>query len=120
MDETHKIDEHPSVKVSIGYEKKKGFLYFSSLYGSYNIETDVFVPDRKVASFFCPHCQKELKSTRICELCEAPMIPMRFAEGGTVQICSRRGCKKHLIEFEDLDTEIRAFYDKYSRFLKSN
>lgn len=120
MEEKHSLDGHPSVKVLIEYEKKKGFLHLSSLYGSYNIETEVFVPEKKIAQFFCPHCQKELKSTRICELCQAPMIPLRFAEGGTVQICSRRGCKKHLIEFEELETEIKAFYDKYSLFFRSS
>jgi methionyl-tRNA synthetase len=120
MDADVKIDDHPSVTVLIGYENKRGFLHLSSLYGSYNIESEVFVPQEKIAQFFCPHCEAELKSTRLCELCQAPMIPMRFTEGGTVQICSRRGCKRHLIEFEELETEIRAFYDKYSLFFRSS
>jgi methionyl-tRNA synthetase len=116
MEEKHKIDGHPSLKVLIEYEKKKGFLRLSSLYGSYNIETEVFVPQKKIAQFFCPHCQKELKSTRICEFCQAPMVAMNFESGGIIQICSRRGCKKHLIEFDKLESELSAFYNKYGPF----
>jgi methionyl-tRNA synthetase len=116
MEEGHKIDGHPSVKVLLEYEKRKGSLYLSSLYGSYNIETDVFVPEKMIAQFFCPHCQKELKSTRVCELCQAPMVPFNFVHGGIIQICSRRGCKKHLIEFDKLEGELSAFYNEYGPF----
>jgi methionyl-tRNA synthetase len=116
MEEGHKIDGHPSVKLLIEHEKKKGSLHLSSLYGSYNIETEVFVPEKRIAQFFCPHCQAELKSTRLCELCQAPMVAMNFEGGGIIQICSRRGCKKHLIEFGNLESELSAFYNKYGPF----
>ena len=116
MDEDVKIDGHPSVRVMISYENKSGFLRLSSLYGSYNVESEIFVPQEKIAQFFCPHCKAELKSTRICELCRASMVPLNFASGGVIQICSRRGCKKHLIEFEKLETELLAFYNKYAPF----
>jgi hypothetical protein len=41
-------------------------------------------------------------------------VPFGFAEGGTVQICSRRGCKRHLVEFSDIRAELRSFLDSYS------
>ena len=116
MDEKRKIDGNPSVKMLIEYEKKKRFLHLSSLYGSYNVETELFVPEKKTALFFCPHCQNELKSTRICEVCQAPMVPFNFVSGGVIQICSRRGCKKHLIEFDNPESELSAFYDEYGPF----
>lgn len=120
MDEDKKIDDRPSVKLNVQLGEKRGTLRLSSLYGSYNIDSELSVPQGEVVKFFCPHCNAELIGSRNCEECNAPMIPMRFAEGGIVQICSRRGCKKHLIEFEELDTELRAFYDKYSLFFKSS
>jgi len=119
MDEETKIDDHPSVKLSIEWGGQQGTLYLSSLYGSYNIDIGLPVPEGEVVKFFCPHCSGELTGTRRCEECDALMLPLRFREGGTVQICSRRGCKKHFIEFQDLETELRAFYDKYSLFFKS-
>jgi len=116
MDEERKIDDHPSVKLSIQRGKECGVLRLSSLYGSYKIDSELSVAQGEVVNFFCPHCNAELLGSRICEECKAPMIPMRFAEGGTVQICSRRGCKKHLIEFDKLESELSAFYNKYGPF----
>ena len=120
MDEEIKIDDHPSVKLNIQRGEERGTLRLSSLYGSYHIDSELSVPQGEVVKFFCPHCKAELSGSRNCEKCNAPMIPMKFAQGGTVQICSRRGCKKHLIEFEDLESELRAFYEKYSLFFKSS
>ncbi len=116
MEEKHNIDGHPSVRAQIEYEKKKGFIHLSSLYGSYKVDTEIFVPEKNIASFFCPHCQKELVSTRTCDICQAPMIPFNFVSGGVIQICSRRGCKKHLIEFDKLEGELSAFYNEYGPF----
>lgn len=107
------IDGKPSIMVKLTYAGKKGMLYLISLYGSYNIETDINVPNSKIAGFRCPHCDADLKSTRRCELCNAPMVAFDLRKGGQVQICSRRGCKKHLIEFENPGKELEAFYDYY-------
>lgn len=114
MDDEVKIDSHPSVKVNIRWAGERGRLCLSSLYGSYNVHSKLPVPRGEVAEFLCPHCGKGLTGHRTCEQCKAPMVSMKFVEGGSVQICSRRGCKKHLIEFENVESELRAFYDKYS------
>lgn len=118
MDEQDKIDSRPSIKVMISQGSKKGQLNLSALYGSYTVHEPFKIPKGKLARFSCPHCGKELKSGRECEKCGAPMVPLALQEGGLVQICSRRGCKKHLIEFEDPEAEIGAFYAHYSTFFK--
>lgn len=120
MNEEYKIDNYPSVKVMIEFKGRRGWLCLSSLYGSYNIDSEFAIPDEEIVQFFCPNCHSNLAGTRKCEKCDAPMIAMDFVNGGIVQICSRKGCKKHLIEFEDLETEIRAFYDTYSTFFKGD
>ena len=116
MDTEHKIDDHDSISVIIELQKKRGWLRLSSLYGSYTIESEYDIPPDTVARFICPHCQSELKSTRTCEACGSPMVAMHFKDGGHVQICSRRGCRHHLVEFRELETELRAFYDRYSNY----
>jgi len=118
MEEKTKIDEHPSVRVIIEHKKKKGELLLSSLYGSYNIQSQLDVPKGEVVDFFCPHCNTNLKTGRVCGDCQAPMVGMNFFQGGRVLICSRKGCKKHLIEFEDLDKELLAFYNAYPLFFR--
>jgi hypothetical protein len=52
-----------------------------------------------VVNFFCPHCHAELIGASECMTCGAPMVPMLVrGEGGMIQICSRRGCKGHMLD----------------------
>lgn len=118
MDEDLQIDSYPSIRVVVKSGGKKGDLNLSSVYGSYRLRQDFETKKGAMARFFCPHCGGELEGSRRCEKCGAPMIPLALQEGGLVQICSRRGCKKHLIEFEDPEAEIRAFYCAYPTFYK--
>ena len=120
LDKKHKIDEHPAVKVTIEYKGKKGDLYLSSLYESYHTDFPFFVPEGEILTLYCPWCKDSLMSTRICEKCHAKMVVMDIEDGGTIQICSRNGCKKHFLEFEDLAIELKAFYNVYSTFFKGD
>ncbi|HNT51965.1 MAG TPA: hypothetical protein PKH19_01085, partial [Candidatus Syntrophosphaera sp.] len=43
----------------------------------------------------------------------APMVDFHLYEGGKVSICSRAGCKKHSIEFEDIATAMNHFYNEF-------
>jgi len=117
MDAEHKIDGCPSIKVTIVFKNKCGWLRLSSLYGSMNIESEYPIPENTLTRFFCPNCGTELTSLRRCDVCKAPMIPFKFTEGGILEVCSRRGCKKHLAEFENLEAELKAFYNAYSQFM---
>lgn len=118
MDEPVQIDGCPSIRVIAKCGAKTGDLNLSSIYGSYRIKCEVDLKKGAIARLFCPHCKKEMVGSRRCEKCEAPMTPLALQEGGLVQICARRGCKKHCIEFEDPEAELRAFYGAYSTFYK--
>ena len=118
MDKDFKIDLHPSVKVIIEYKGKKGALHLSSRYGSHNVDSEIDIPEGEIVRFFCPYCESELKSSRACYECNAPMVTFESVLGGYLRICSRKGCMKHGIEFENLETELRAFYEKYTFFPK--
>ena len=120
LDKAHKIDEHPSVHFLFECKGKKGELYLSSLYGSYNSSIPSFVSEGDTLTLFCPSCKTSLMSTRTCEKCNAQMVRMDIEDGGSIQICSRKGCKRHLLEFEDLEDELRAFYNVYSTFFKGD
>ena len=120
MDKEFLLDNHSSVKIIIDYKSKKGTLHLSSRYGSYKIKSEIDVPKGEIVRFLCPHCKSDLKSSRSCYECSAPMVTFESALGGHLRICSRRGCKTHGIEFENLETELRAFYEKYSTFFKGS
>ena len=118
MNSSKKLDGAPSIEVNLTYAGKHAPLYLSSLYGSYKAETELNMPVGKVAGFRCPHCKADLKSTRKCDACGSQMIAFELKAGGQVQICSRRGCKKHVLEFQDADSELQAFYKSYLKALK--
>ena len=118
MDKDFEIDGHPSVKVIIEHNGKKGVLHLSSRYGSYKVDSGIDVPEGEIVRVLCPHCKSDMKSSRICYECKAPMVTFESLLGGYVRLCSRWGCKKHLVEFENLETELRAFHEKYSTFFK--
>jgi NADH-quinone oxidoreductase subunit E len=98
MDPSHLIDGHPSIRVTVSHGHEHGWLRLSSLYGSYNVEAEHEAPKDAVVNFFCPHCHAELRGATACRECGAPMVPMIVRGGGVVQICSRRGCKGHMLD----------------------
>ena len=97
-DETFTIDGQPSIRVTISSDGQQDWLRLSCLYGSNNFACDLDVPTDSVVSFICPHCNVEFSSTLDCSVCAAPMVPMLVDGGGIVQICSRRGCKNHMLD----------------------
>lgn len=102
MDHKHPIEGHPSVRVTISFGRKHGWLRLSSLYGSYTIDSEHEIPKSTIAHFFCPTCHAELAGATDCPLCAAPMVPLIVRGGGMVQICSRRGCTSHLLDVSGL------------------
>jgi predicted amidophosphoribosyltransferase len=62
------------------------------------VDSEYKVPMDATVNFFCPHCHEELNTSSPCPDCGAPMVPMHVRGGGSVQICSRRGCKGHLLD----------------------
>jgi NADH-quinone oxidoreductase subunit E len=98
MDSRHPIDGYPSIRVTVSFGQKHGWLALSSLYGSYNTDSEHEIPPKTTVNFFCPHCHAELIGAAKCAECGAPMAPMIVRGGGIVQICSRRGCKGHILD----------------------
>lgn len=113
MDNDYLLKEKPSIKLNIEIVDQRGTIRLCSLYGCYDHESDVTIPDNEIARFYCPHCNKEITSDEICDTCQASMVPFLLEMGGRVSICSRSGCTKHYVAFEDLSDAIRKFYKEY-------
>lgn len=103
MDSHHLIDDYPSVRVRASFGHRHGWLRMSCLYGSFNVESEYEIPMDAVVNFFCPHCHAELNGASRCVECGAPMMPMIVRAGGMVLICSRRGCKSHMIDLNGVN-----------------
>lgn len=98
MDRNHLVDGLPAIRVSTSFNQKHGWLLLSSLYGSYEVSSEHPIEPDAIIHFFCPHCHAELLGGTKCPQCEAPMVPMIVRGGGILQICSRRGCKGHMLD----------------------
>ena len=98
MDPRQTVDGHTSIRVTAAANKKYGWLLLSSLYGSYNLASEYEIPAGSMIEFFCPHCHAQLIGGSRCGDCGAAMIPMMINGGGTLQFCSRRGCKGHALD----------------------
>ncbi len=98
MDPRHIIDGHPSIRVTVSFGTKHGWLALSSLYGSYKVASEYEIPIDEIVHVFCPYCHAELIGGGKCSDCGAPMVPMIVRGGGVVQICARKGCRGHMLD----------------------
>lgn len=98
IDPRHQIDGHPAIRVTVSFGNKHGWMTLSSLYGSYKVDSEHEIPRDTIVHMFCPHCHAELIGSTKCGECGAPMVPMIVRGGGVVQICSRRGCRGHMLD----------------------
>ncbi len=98
MDRERPVDGYPSIRVTVAFNGVHEHIHLSALYGSYNVESEHEIPDRTVVDFFCPHCHAHLIGSSDCPECRTPMVPMIVRGGGIVQICSRRGCRGHILD----------------------
>jgi len=98
MKPEHLIDNQSCVHVTVSFKRKHGWLRLSSLYGSFNFESEHEIPIDAEVHFFCPNCHEDLLGSSECPECGVKMILMIVRGGGTVHICPRRGCKGHLLD----------------------
>jgi len=101
MDEGFYIEGRPSIRVTVAFDHRHGWLRLSSIYGRYNVFSEHDLPLGAIVDVFCPHCHAELISTWDCPTCGAPMVQMMVRGGGVVRICSRRGCcgsRSHMLD----------------------
>ncbi len=98
MNPEHLIDSFPCIHITVSFGRKHGWLRLSSLYGSFNIESEYEIPIDTELNCFCPHCHEELTSSSECPICGVNMVPMIIRGGGTVHFCPRRGCKGHILD----------------------
>lgn len=103
MDRNHLVDGRPSIRVSASFADHHGWLCLSSLYGSYSTASQYDIPEDTVVNFFCPHCHQDLSGPQDCPECGAPMVRMIVRGGGVIQVCSRRGCKSHMLDINGVN-----------------
>ena len=101
MDSSVMIDGCPSVCLTTVFNGVSGSIRLSSLYGSLHSRAEDNVPEGTSACFYCPHCDNELTSASECWSCQSPMVALSLDGGGTLYVCSRRGCNSRMLDLVD-------------------
>ncbi len=112
MDKKKLVDEMPSIKLIVSANNSKGTIRLSSFYGSYNYLADIDITTDKEYTFTCPKCKTKLDSDIKCDECSSTFVPLNIKGGGAVRFCTRAGCKKHHVGFEDLSNIHSYFHEK--------
>ncbi|MEI6123031.1 MAG: hypothetical protein WCQ95_05315 [Bacteroidota bacterium] len=113
MDSENFLHGKPSIKLNIQLGNTRGTIRLCSIYGCFDHQADMDISGVDIAEFSCPHCNQVLHGKEICSECQAPMVPLTMDIGGKVEFCSRKGCSKHYVAFEDLYGTLNKFYDEY-------
>ena len=116
MNENVQLNDFESIKVTIKYHDSEGDIYLSAVYGCYDIISRIDVPEEELVLFFCPECKSSLMLEKTCDECDAPLASIELKTGGRVQICSRRGCRYHAIDYSDPSQKISALYTAFEVF----
>lgn len=113
MDHTLFLNAKPGIKVRLEQGGKIGVLYLCSSYGCFDKSSNLELVKDEIANLYCPHCKENLKGSDVCNLCGAPIVDFNLDKGGKVHFCSRIGCEKHYVSFEDIYTTLTNFYHEY-------
>lgn len=116
MNEEKRISGKASVEMDVEYQGVRGKLNLCSRYGCFDHDSDIKVDLDAIAKMYCPHCKEALHTDVNCEACGAPMVTCSIKSGGRVSICSRRGCTKHYVAFQNLEDAIRRFHEEFSDY----
>jgi len=113
MDHTLFLNAKPSIRVRVEIQHKQGILHLCSSYGCFDKHTDIELTKGEIAVLTCTNCKKDLKGSHFCDLCGAPIVDFKLDKGGNVHFCSRIGCEKHYVSFEDIYSTLTSFYHEY-------
>jgi hypothetical protein len=77
--------------------RQQGEVCLSAVFGDDSVEADVALEEGDVIDFSCPRCEASLMLPLACKICGAPMASLNLAKGGSLEFCSRRGCRAHAL-----------------------
>lgn len=76
---------------------QQGRISLSAVFGDYGAESDLTLVEGDDVDLSCPKCEASLMLPLACKLCGASMASLNIVRGGTLEFCSRRGCRAHAL-----------------------
>ena len=109
MTPERRIDGLDAVRITAKVLDTTGDIFLSQVYGSYSKQFgDAKNVEGSVIEGLCPHCAAPFPIHQMCQ-CGAPLFSLSLQGGGLINICSRNGCERHSLEFENADDAFDLF-----------
>jgi len=102
MDEHHKIDGRPSIKLKVKSSTNEGFIHLDPVYGNHNHHYGIQFEKDEVSKLFCPQCGVSLvDEDDKGPDCGAPTYKIYIPNQGELKGCTKFGCGWQKWDFVD-------------------
>lgn len=106
MDEHHKIDGRPSIKLKAKSSKNEGFIHLDPVYGNHNHHYGIQFEKDEIIRLYCPHCGVSLVDENDTgPECHAPTYTIYIPNRGELKGCTKFGCNWQKWEYVDKNGE---------------
>ncbi len=93
IDEKHKIDGLPSIKLNAKSSKNEGFINLDPIYGKHQHHYGIQFKDNEVVNLFCPVCGVSLvNENKKSPTCGVPTYNLIVPNKGIVEGCTKFNC----------------------------
>ncbi|MCB9247875.1 MAG: HAMP domain-containing protein [Ignavibacteriales bacterium] len=93
MDEEHKINGRPSIKIKANSGNNEGFIHLDPIYGNHNHHYGIQFKKNEIIKLSCPQCNISLvDENELTPDCNAPAYKIIIPEQGVLKGCTRFGC----------------------------
>jgi len=93
MDEKHKIDGFPSIKLKAKSSQNEGFINLDPIYGKHQHHYGIQFKENEIINLFCPQCGVSLlDENKKSPTCGAPVYNLIIPDNGKVEGCTRFNC----------------------------
>ncbi len=102
MDDEHKIDGSPSIKLKVLSNGKEGIIYFDPVYGRNHHNYEIAQSKGENYEVQCPVCGISMMDpSKECKDCSAPVYNIIVPQKGVLEACAKFGCEQQKWDFMD-------------------
>ena len=94
IDEDHKIDGMPSIKVKVGSKRSEGYIHLDPIYGRQEHHYGIHFENEEIIKFYCPECGISLiDETKKGPDEKSPVYSISIPDQGEIFGCTKYPCK---------------------------
>jgi len=103
IDEDHKINGMPSIKLKAKSSANEGFIHLDPVYGNHQHHYGIQFNKDELIKLYCPQCGVSLiDETKRGPMCSAPIYSIFIPDQGILNGCTKFGCAWQKWDFVDI------------------